>query len=500
MQHLATPAPRRWSDALDLVEPGARHAYFALALYVPLLAVAVWRHEPWSDEAQAWLLAKDSGIVELFIERLRYEGSPGLWHLILMVPAKLGLPYFTINIISFLFAVTGVWFFLRRAPLPLFVKMLFPFTFFVLFQYAVVARSYCLMPLLLFLIADNYDRKIERPYRFALLLILLANVSTHGLLIAVALAAAGALDVLRSWKRLDLRARRSQIIAACLFACVVGLLALALAPPADLGTGRINNLDPLHFVKVNLLMLTRSLMTDDLAGRSVLQMAASLVVFAVTLWWLWLKGKLLPYVLPLFALFTLFAVKYHNVWHEGILFLLWIFALWISFGGHGGRETPPIARKLVTAAATAVLAVHVYWAVHALRYDIGHVYSGSLAVAEYIKAGNLEHTKIHMAGFKAIAVLPYFDRNIFANHNPGADARFWVWSTHNAALRDAATADLAGLADGSPEVIVLAFGGTELARGVEIEGYELVNAFDGALCWKTGLFERDSYLVFRKKI
>src|SRR5436853_2707169 len=86
-----------------------RYQVIVFAIYVTLLAVAVSHHEPWMDEAQAWLLAKDTSFKELFLKYLRYEGSPGLWHLILMIPAKLGLPYFSINILSAIFAATGVW-------------------------------------------------------------------------------------------------------------------------------------------------------------------------------------------------------------------------------------------------------------------------------------------------------------------------------------------------------------------------------------------------------
>src|SRR3954464_5713785 len=81
-----------------------RYQLIVFLIFVTLLSIAVSHHEPWMDEAQAWLLAKDTGFKELFLKYLRYEGSPGLWHLVLMIPAKLGLPYFTINIISALFA------------------------------------------------------------------------------------------------------------------------------------------------------------------------------------------------------------------------------------------------------------------------------------------------------------------------------------------------------------------------------------------------------------
>src|SRR5205085_4524514 len=140
-----------------------RYQLIVFSVFVTLLAIAVSHHEPWMDEAQAWLLAKDTGFKELFLKYLRYEGSPGLWHLILMIPAKLGLPYFTINILSAGFAAAGVWLFIKYAPFPPIIKILYPFTFFVFFQYGVVARNYCLIAPILFLIAINYTKKREHP-------------------------------------------------------------------------------------------------------------------------------------------------------------------------------------------------------------------------------------------------------------------------------------------------------------------------------------------------
>src|SRR3954470_338381 len=100
-----------------------KYQLLVFGVFVTLLSIAVSHHEPWMDEAQAWLLAKDTGFKELFLKYLRYEGSPGLWHLILMIPAKLGFPYFTINILSAIFAATGVWLFIKHAPFPALIKI-----------------------------------------------------------------------------------------------------------------------------------------------------------------------------------------------------------------------------------------------------------------------------------------------------------------------------------------------------------------------------------------
>src|SRR3954466_7845042 len=171
---------KRFSAAVYIKE---RYQLIVFSIFVLLLAIAVSHHEPWMDEAQAWLLAKDASFKELFLKYLRYEGSPGLWHLILIVPAKLGLPYFTINILSAFFAAAGVWLFIKHAPFPVVIKILYPFTFFVFFQYGVVARNYCLIAPILFLIAINYHKKAEHPYFFVFLLCLFANISAHTFII-----------------------------------------------------------------------------------------------------------------------------------------------------------------------------------------------------------------------------------------------------------------------------------------------------------------------------
>src|SRR4051794_38794536 len=107
------------------------------SVYLVLLAISASHHERWMDEAQAWLLAKDVSVKELLVKYLRYEGSPGLWHLILMLPAKLGLPYYTINMVAACFSALGSWIFLRYAPFPPLIKVLYPFSFFAFFQYGI---------------------------------------------------------------------------------------------------------------------------------------------------------------------------------------------------------------------------------------------------------------------------------------------------------------------------------------------------------------------------
>src|SRR5271163_4633845 len=113
-----------------------------LIAYCAILAIISYHHEPWFDEAQAWLLARDASVPDLFIHYLRAEGTPGLWHLLLMVPAKLGLPYRTMHLLAALFTTAAVAMILWLGPFPLAIRAVIPFTYFLAYQYSVVARSY----------------------------------------------------------------------------------------------------------------------------------------------------------------------------------------------------------------------------------------------------------------------------------------------------------------------------------------------------------------------
>ena len=44
--------------------------------YVVMLCVFVPLHEPWADEAQAWLMSRDLGLFTLVFHVIRHEGHP----------------------------------------------------------------------------------------------------------------------------------------------------------------------------------------------------------------------------------------------------------------------------------------------------------------------------------------------------------------------------------------------------------------------------------------
>ena len=191
-----------------------------LAIFGPL-------HEPWSDEAQAWMLAASPTLRDLLFHFLRHEGHPALWYLLLWIPTHLHLSYSLFWVISCACALAGIWVLLRFAPFPFYVRALLPFTFFLAYQYSVVARSYVLFPLLSFLSAHLYRQRPPRPLAFAIVLALLANLSVHGTLLALVFACAYLWDLKRTG---TLRPTRAFVAAAALFAASVLFVAICLWP------------------------------------------------------------------------------------------------------------------------------------------------------------------------------------------------------------------------------------------------------------------------------
>lgn len=482
--------------------------YITFALYCILLVIAILRHEPWFDEAQAWLLARDSSIKDLMTKYMRYEGSPGLWHLLLTIPTKLHLPYAFLNIFSGSIAALSVFLFLRYSPFPKIIKLLYPFSFFALYQYAVVARSYVLLPLLLFLIAMAYENKMNRPVRYTVLLILLANVSLHGFIISLGLLSVYYIEILISYIKIKSPIKPRNLIPLISFSIITAFIIYQLKPPADIVTFASLRWDLSAFYTRTICMLGDALLTNiTIAANNKtffysLSQVAFDITLVLTLFWLILRRKLLIFVVPLIGLGVLFTTVYANVWHQGTLLYLWLFVLWISFNDKDKLPEPvPKVRQLVTLAMALVLSVQVYWAFNSFIYDYKYNYSASREVADYIKNNGLDEKLIYMTSFHTISILPYFDKNIFCNYLGGNKPSFWLWSRNNNVYSE----PYLNLSQYNPDYIVLGVKKYSSQRVLldytllpALPGYKLEKCFDGGLYWKDKLFETDSFAIYAR--
>jgi len=490
------PAPAALLERVDrtgalrrLLDPPPRIRllgdWAVFVLFAAQLALIVPRHEPWFDEAQAWLLARDATPWELVRDLLRYEGSPGLWHALLMVPAKLGAPYWTMQLAGALAAVAGAALLAFRSPFPLVLKAGLAFSYVIGYQYAAVARSYTLVPVALFLVALAWPGRERHIGRLAWALALLANVTLHGFLIAGSVAAVRTFEALRDWRRMDRPAHRAHLVAASALLLMAAAFVVVLYPPEDLSNARATPFSPTHWA-----LFTPGVVNSSLTGNWI----ASTIAVVVSAVWFRRTRTLLLWGLPTLALVSLSALRYHSPWHDGLPFMVWVFALWVSL------RQPVRADRLTDwtrlgalGVLGGVLIVQVVWWAQSWWFDWQQPYSGNEELAAYLEQLPPD-TEVYASSFHAVGALPYLDDNILANYNQGELPAYYTWSTD---LQMAGR--VMDIYLGQPDVVVwgVKFGWQEDLP--ELPGYRRSELFEGNLYWKNRVIERDAYVVYERE-
>ena len=176
---------------------GAPWLHLSFLLYIGSTAFTSFHHELWRDETQAWLIARDLPLKALFAQA-NYEGSPMLWHLLLAPLAKSGLPAFSMQVIHLSIAYGIAYLVLYRSSLPVLTRVLFVFSYYMFWEYAILARSYSLSILILFVLGVLYRNRLKQPLLYACLIALLFNSNVHSVFIAIGLGCVFVFDIIRA--------------------------------------------------------------------------------------------------------------------------------------------------------------------------------------------------------------------------------------------------------------------------------------------------------------
>jgi hypothetical protein len=480
-----------------------------LLLYCAVVITGAVTHEQLWDEAQAWLIARDVPLVSLFTHELRYEGHPPLWYLILAIPAKLGLPYWWMKVIGAVAGALTAFLLLYAFPqVPLSIRVLSPFAFFIAYRYSVVARSYILLFPLLLLIAWMYRRRSERPGTFAMLLILLSMVSVHGFAIACALAALFAFEVWRG--RVPAPPRRAFRIGAGAFMLSSALLVLMLWPPAD-NPSYIHHhsmLSPARHSQVVTTVIPALFWTDlenDEPLVALTKVGLALLGLTLLVAWILRSGAGAPFAISLLGVYAI-SLRYFSNWHEGVFFLVILFGAVLAFEQPQAPRWLRVAGQLVL---VLLLLRHAQWTFQSLAYEIHGQSTGSARAAEYIRANGLDQGVLYGTGGAVVEIQPYFASNIFDNYT--LDGRtYWDFSRRNPwpyvaftpASEESMTRFLDRILADQPEVIVYGAGILEdklyAPRLFGNPAYRRFATFKGTTFWKDVPRWDVDYHLFRR--
>lgn len=357
--------------------------YAAATLYVGL------HHEPWRDEADSWLVVRDASLPAIF-EWTRDAGTPALWYLALKPLVWLGLPYQSQELLHLALAWAAAAVVLFASPFPWLTRVLLIASYYLGYEYAVIARSYVLTVLLSFLAAAFYRERRSRPIRYAIVVALLFNTNVHGAIIAAIL-----LLLFFVWRPRARGFGPASIIGPALI-MVLGAIAawaqLRTAPDAAY-PGIVREIQPMN--------AWLAIGSAFFAGIPWQIGAIAGVALVLTIAYAVRKKRdaLLFLALSLVLLEILFVfVWFGGFRHAGLLLLCAVVAMWLA------RDVPQFA----TVALTISLAVLTVFCGRMAAADIEMNFSGSREMGTFIAANRLGRYDIAAHNFHACeAVLPY---------------------------------------------------------------------------------------------
>ncbi|WP_421784879.1 ABC transporter ATP-binding protein [Gardnerella sp. DNF00983] len=456
--------------------------------YIAVVVVVMCFHEPWFDEAQSWLIARDSSFADLLTLRPHYEGHPPLWTLLLSIPAKTGVPYeIGLKGVQILCtALLGGWL-IFRAPFSKLAVFLLPFTYFLCFQYGVTSRPYALLCTALFMVAHYWKQSDSKPsdtWKLALSLVLLCAISAYGIALAAGFALAW---IWRVAKSAGIRKAFAEVfsnvnrLVSWIILALVGIASIICIWPASNAFASRETFDGnsslTQFLSFIFVMPSESMFTQFAGDVSLRRLTLSIpsaiicVIISILIWAFairiaYRRGMLVSLILP-YLTFAVVATQYFTLHHVGIVFAFFVAQLWMCIARKPleSKDMPTIIFRLFKAenkntnktensnsksasksAGSKVIAgiitvVLLYpslvWNAYSCVNDIRFDYSGSRALAQFIKQNHAENKRfvtswlhqdektdkqgnvivpefedIHQYSWQLITANPYFSKNL----------------------------------------------------------------------------------------
>ncbi len=451
------------------MKKSTRETAFALILTLIFLAAAGFvlsRHEIWRDEAQAWLLAKDSRSLDDLALRIKFDGHQALWYWGLFAISRFTASPAGMQIWHLLIAAAAVFLFARFAPFPRAARILFAFSYYAFYEYGVISRNYGIGLLTLFFVCAAWKQRRRSLLLPALALLLMAQTNTTMVIPAVAFTivlAAEAL-ILRKEGR-----PRFLVFAAAVVLIGLGVGLYQAMPDASstyaksidvevqpqkayfiyrvIGKSFLTLQDPKpHFWGTSILNRYPSapLTTPLLSGLILLFALIALID----------RPRALAFgVMACGALCVFFYVAYLGyIRHHGSLFLVFLAAMWMAaeekaapWGGAWLRGAARWGRKAAPAVITGLLAVQTAATGVAAAYDVRLPFSQGRRAAAYIREQGLgDRVIVGDVPFAMSPLSAYLDAPIYV-------PRLERWATYTpwveAAHRDAGMNEIVAAAE-----------------------------------------------------
>ena len=370
-----------------------RFALVVTALYAAVVALLSARHEPWTDELNLWLIARDAPGWAGFQKILDHGGHGRLWHTLQWVLARATGSFTAAQALQCAIATSAVWIQARHAPFPRLARALLPLGIFPLFEYGVIARPYGLATALWFTACALWPAARSRPLWAAASLALLCNTTIYGVFATLGMLAAAC----TAWRAPGSGpAAWRRWTAAALLLVGVGVAGIHMkpGPTATWHIGWRTHWDA-DQARETLHATTRVLVPALPARRQFRERhrlddhrdasaALALVALAGVAFLLAPQPPALALWIGTAAPTLAFAYAKDLVGtrHLGVVFLAFVGAAWIAACDPRAERR----RRWRETALSAVLALHAAAGVQAAATDWAHPFSASRATGRWLRA------------------------------------------------------------------------------------------------------------------
>lgn len=378
-------------------------------VYTILMSVIAAFHEPWLDEAQAWVIARDESMKNIIFKIPHAEGHSPLWYLWCALFAKTGVPY-SIGLPAACISVmaVSVLIFLFKAPFNKYVKIFLPFTYYFFYQNGVISREYCFSVLAFVLLSCVWNDKWNKPVKTALSMVLLCFSSPYGLVFAFGLGVIWLWSFIKGIRKKssDIILNKKNIIAALIILIIcAGLLVLDLIPVAHTTALNVKADNPLpvrllymFFVSVPDTLLT-SVFTDDMYLKiceyqpSVMGICAVIGIIMYLYVFILIpksRGHRIEFILP-YGIYAVFAANvYYSTHHLCMTAAFFLFWCWIC----GDRHMPAAKTVKAGKGEKAAMSTQTAENIEAVVISQHEKVTGTVMASQTVKAiGTVKGTK-----------------------------------------------------------------------------------------------------------
>ncbi len=385
------------------------------AVFIAFICIGIFagcHHEPWADEAQSWLIARDNHTLADLLYAVKYEGTLPVWHLILKAFQLLGLDYRHIYIVPLLLTAAGVVI-LFFTDAPVVAKVMLPFSYFVIFQNAVSARAYAMVFPAMMLIVLFYKNRYKAPVRYHLSLFFLSMSSSYGVIIAYSFMLWDFISMFRGKQgEADNKKFKFTFYATGLILALISVLSL---PPDDCSFG---------LYRISFAESATNAMLFSIHNK-IVQYIFLLAVFLLLLYYF--RHCLVRFLVMFMPLVLYMIFVYQRLWHMTYLFFL-IASLMIILRDEfkkTEKHKEEFGNLLANALVIFLLSVQCFTGFYSVWYDYRYQYSPSKEIAEILKPYHEAGANIVGLNFYSISVSPYFDESIYINDYE--DKTYFIW-------------------------------------------------------------------------